>query len=386
MSTDAVERFKRDGYLVIDDPCPGELVDAVTADFDRMFREPATSSESQVERDGVLYYKHPWPEDGYQWSRLLNAWKINDNARAMALSPRILAAVEHLHGRTVKPFQTLNFPVGTEQSIHADSFHFQSEPPGYMCGVWVALEDMDMDNGPLVYYPGSHKLPMPTWPVIEEELGEALSLDDFENRDAFIEARHRQYNDYCRRIIEHHQLEPAYATIRKGQALIWAANLLHGGFARKDRSRTRHSQVTHYFFEGADRVYTPMLVEDDHIYWNYPVWIRDPVPRYSLEDLNGAIGEHVPVGTHVVIASNDEDVALEGRRISRFSPYELDDADAVVLLTELREQGAEYIVFPRDTLGVLEWKLPSLQDELERRHRSVLRDGAVCAIYALGPA
>ena len=23
-----------------------------------------------------------------------------------------------------------------------------------MAGVWVALEDMDMDNGPLVYYPG----------------------------------------------------------------------------------------------------------------------------------------------------------------------------------------------------------------------------------------
>ena len=32
-------------------------------------------------------------------------------------------------------------------------------PEGFMCGVWVALEDMDMDNGPLVYYPGSHQLP-----------------------------------------------------------------------------------------------------------------------------------------------------------------------------------------------------------------------------------
>ena len=32
-------------------------------------------------------------------------------------------------------------------------------PEGFMCGVWVALEDMDMENGPLVYYPGSHKLP-----------------------------------------------------------------------------------------------------------------------------------------------------------------------------------------------------------------------------------
>ena len=28
-----------------------------------------------------------------------------------------------------------------------------------MCGVWVALEDITEDNGPLHYYPGSHRLP-----------------------------------------------------------------------------------------------------------------------------------------------------------------------------------------------------------------------------------
>jgi len=28
-----------------------------------------------------------------------------------------------------------------------------------MCGVWLALEDIDADNGPLIYYPGSHRGP-----------------------------------------------------------------------------------------------------------------------------------------------------------------------------------------------------------------------------------
>ena len=28
-----------------------------------------------------------------------------------------------------------------------------------MCGVWMALEDVHEDNGPLHYYPKSHKLP-----------------------------------------------------------------------------------------------------------------------------------------------------------------------------------------------------------------------------------
>src|SRR5262249_3213297 len=36
--------------------------------------------------------------------------------------------------------------------------------------------------------------------------------------------------------------------VKKGHALIWAANLLHGGSPVADPDRTRHSQVTHYFF------------------------------------------------------------------------------------------------------------------------------------------
>lgn len=41
----------------------------------------------------------------------------------------------------------------------AHTIHFNSIPSSYMCGAWVALEDINMDNGPVVYYPGSHKLP-----------------------------------------------------------------------------------------------------------------------------------------------------------------------------------------------------------------------------------
>jgi len=32
-------------------------------------------------------------------------------------------------------------------------------PEGYLVGAWVAVEDIHPDSGPLVYYPGSHRLP-----------------------------------------------------------------------------------------------------------------------------------------------------------------------------------------------------------------------------------
>ena len=38
-----------------------------------------------------------------------------------------------------------------------DAVHFHALPHG-LCAVWVALEDVSA-GGPLVYFPGSHRLP-----------------------------------------------------------------------------------------------------------------------------------------------------------------------------------------------------------------------------------
>ena len=45
--------------------------------------------------------------------------------------------------------------------------------------------------------------------------------------------------------------------VRRGSFLIWSANLLHGGSPRDDRTLTRKSQVTHYYFNDAVP-FTPM--------------------------------------------------------------------------------------------------------------------------------
>jgi hypothetical protein len=117
-----------------------------------------------------------------------------------------------------------------------------------MAGVWIALEDIDSDNGPLVYYPGSHALPIFT----NEHIGRNPAW-----------GASRPYTQYpafekaWEAIVESLDLKPLQFHARKGQALIWAANLLHGGSAQNDLKRTRHSQVTHYYFNGCS-YYTPL--------------------------------------------------------------------------------------------------------------------------------
>jgi ectoine hydroxylase-related dioxygenase (phytanoyl-CoA dioxygenase family) len=193
----------------------------------------------------------------YDPNRVQDVWRIQDAVRALATAPKVLTILEELYGRRPLPFQTLNFRKGTQQAAHSDALHFSTVPPGFMAGVWVALEDMDMDNGPLVFYPGSHRLPE----ITMEELGVEASKEEYSH-----------YEEFVGQLIEREGFEPRYGTIRKGQAIVWSSNLLHGGSPQRDRERSRHSQVTHYFFEGC-RYYTPMLSKPGEVRWRSPEWI-----------------------------------------------------------------------------------------------------------------
>jgi hypothetical protein len=151
----------------------------------------------------------------------------------------VLSVLRTLYRREPIPMQTLNFGRGTEQRAHSDAMHFDSVPHGFMCGVWVALEDVDEDNGPLEYYPGSHRLPRL----------DHLSLGITGSQQRAYE-HYGAYEEVVQTLVRELKLERRVLRIPRGQAIVWAANLLHGGSPIKDPARSRHSQVTHYYFEG----------------------------------------------------------------------------------------------------------------------------------------
>jgi hypothetical protein len=221
--------LNRDGYAIIDFP---------DADFDQR----ATA----LTRDLDKYFDWDnWRTNG-GGMRVHDAWKFDANAKALAVNARVMNLLSRIYGRRAWPFQTLNFPVGTEQHYHSDSVHFSSYPERFMCGVWVALEDIHDDAGPLLYYPGSHR-----WPIYtNEHLGICGAHEPGIPGQATFEP-------LWRALVEKTGLKQTRFTPRKGQALIWAANLLHGGAPHRDRARTRHSQVTHYYFDDCI-YYTPM--------------------------------------------------------------------------------------------------------------------------------
>ena len=87
-----------------------------------------------------------------------------------------------------------------------------------MCGVWVALEDVTLQNGPLCYYPGSHK-----WAVYSNEHITALGSDLRKPAAQWI------YEKLWQQLVATHNCEKEVFLAKQGQALIWSAYLLHGG-------------------------------------------------------------------------------------------------------------------------------------------------------------
>ena len=182
--------------------------------------------------------------------RVQDAWQFDQDVREIAANEAVAELLGKLYGRRAFPFQTLNFPVGTQQAPHSDSVHFSSLPERFMCGVWVAFEDVGPDAGPLVYYPGSHR-----WPVLGNALiGRKGAVDKSSSAQSPFEAVWRAMADA-------HSIEPEVFLAKKGQALIWAANLLHGGSPQADPRLTRWSQVTHYYF--ADCIYYTPAYSDE---------------------------------------------------------------------------------------------------------------------------
>lgn len=192
--------------------------------------------------------------------RIQDAWQFNEDVRAIAANQTLLDLLSKLYGRRAFPFQTLNFPVGTQQEAHTDIVHFSSLPERFMCGVWLAMEDVGPDAGPLFYLPGSHR-----WPVMSNALigrrGHGNSLQSAQD----------PYSEGWRALVEVSAVQPETFLARKGQALIWCANLLHGGSRQIDQRLTRWSQVTHYYFE-------------DCIYYT-PAFSDEPLGRLQLRNL-----------------------------------------------------------------------------------------------------
>lgn len=176
----------------------------------------------------------------YTESRVMNSWRESPTVRRIVHDEEMKEILSFALGKKVVPFQTINFFRGSEQHTHSDFIHMTTEPKGFLVAAWIALEDIGEGQGPLHYYPGSHKL--------QYILGE-----DFEHSSTAWSVGDDLYGNYEKKIadqVQKHKLSKEVFHAKKGDVFFWHANLLHGGEEVTIPDSTRKSLVIHFFCEG----------------------------------------------------------------------------------------------------------------------------------------
>jgi ectoine hydroxylase len=211
------------GYLVLEQFFDEARVDAINDDVDRLLG------------GGDLHFH-------YRSRRVMNSWRKSEAVAELNADPELARILDFILGRPAKLFQTISFVTGSQQSAHSDAFHMMTEPPGFLIGVWVALEDIDEGAGPVFYLPGSHKLPY--------TMSEDLELAGAGGGPLTVPDKGRAYVSKMTEVVRDFEADPVPFTASKGDVLLWHHNLMHGGQPITREGATRKSLVAHFFADG----------------------------------------------------------------------------------------------------------------------------------------
>ena len=231
--------YHEKGYLIIDLDLEDSFIEEINSDVSLIL-------ESREFTDQKIY-------EYTDHSRLFELWKKSAAVKRLATNEKMMKVLKLLYDKNPFPFGTINFTNPTSQPLHSDTIHFNTYPAKWMVGTWVALEDCDSTNGTLRIVPGSHK-----W---EEYDYNHMKIPHPDTRENGEQLSYREYDAFIEDLILAKQAKVISPTVKKGQAVIWPSNLLHGGTPVNDSSISRKAQAIHYFFEGCKNYYTPMFSE-----------------------------------------------------------------------------------------------------------------------------
>ena len=230
---DLIEAWRRDGFVVLPGAVAEAEINAALADFEKAYD------------GGMLRYMSYWDDDGHHISpasrqllekkdaKLLDLHDVSTATQAIQFAPAINRFFHIVFQRPALAFQSLGFYYGSRQPVHQDTAFVRVNSPMEFVASWIAFEDIQEGSGELEYYAGSHAVPQYLFG------GKYLWVQP---GDPEVE----QFSDRLHELAQQAGLQRRRFLAKKGDVLIWAAGLMHGGSTVKLPMHTRKSLVTHY--------------------------------------------------------------------------------------------------------------------------------------------
>ena len=217
-----------EGYAVIPSAVDVGICEEALRQVDVLKRAHADIVKKNADEFGHLY-------------RVVNLHLALDGLKkAFAENHRGLEVCDRFFGEPTSLYTSLYYERGSEQDFHRDTPYFSTKPAGRYLGVWLALDDVDDENGPLRVTPGSHVLP----PIDVEKMAAEIFQDPANIPGISMEGWNA-YQGAVQKQAQAQGLLHKNVSVKRGDVIIWHPEMLHGGAPHINKKRSRRSLVMH---------------------------------------------------------------------------------------------------------------------------------------------
>jgi len=226
-----IDQYREHGYLIIEqlftdaecDELNANAVDMINGkiplgEMNGIYMEPEAVNKGLVSNEK--------PDPAYLF-KLGHQMHMTDAIfRYYAMHDSIANILNDLLGADIKCLQSMYIDkprnLGVGQPYHQDSHYIKTEPIT-LTGVWIALDDVDEQNGCLHVIPGSHHEPI---------LPHGVPADERQQQFHEVHAARGKAEIACR--------------LKKGSAVFFPGTLLHRSGDNLTANRQRRAYVLHY--------------------------------------------------------------------------------------------------------------------------------------------
>ncbi len=232
--------WMQNGYVILDKAILPSLVDKAALDLDRAYAGgfPDLKFESHAVAPDHIHWQ---PEINQHPATALDIHHFSPAIRDLMFADAIAEFLGLIFESKAFASQTLGFLRGSAQEGHQDSAYVAYTIPRQFAATWTALEDVTLGAGELFYYPGSHRFEDFVYNDHYKSVHEAQRMTGEAAMRGQVERHVRSLEERA----EQRGIAKSPFAARKGDVLVWHADLVHGGNP-VSRVTTRKSIVTHY--------------------------------------------------------------------------------------------------------------------------------------------
>ena len=224
-----IAQYQDEGWLIVEDFLPpdelAKLSDAVEAGVQAMGGSKVSGEHNEgIKDDPGSYYDKVFLQR-------VNIWRVNDDVKDFFLNPALgemLCSLAGIDGIRIWHDQTLQkLAWGTPSAWHLDVPNWSFHSPDAI-SIWIALNDVNIQNGCMYFLPGSHK------------------IADFDRKGSFSPDMDTLFDEYP----EFREIEPVAIEMKAGSASFHNGLMAHAAGPNMT-PRPRRAMTCAYMPDGA---------------------------------------------------------------------------------------------------------------------------------------